>query len=75
MTRNGAKTAPRAEKVVAHTTYIERKKAVTTRMNRLREALKKHHKAEQADPKDWGFAGDLGRVSLQLDEILESFNS
>ncbi len=39
-------------------------------LTRIASRLAEHQKRQRAEPNDWGYAGDLGRVSEQLAYVL-----
>jgi Flp pilus assembly protein TadD len=50
--------------------YDERDAAITAVLNRLQDGLAAHRREAHADPKNWGFVGDLGYVLDRLDEAV-----
>ncbi len=54
------------------TESYEREAAVIERqLIELKEKLAAHEKRQAADPRNWGYAGDLAHVATKLDELLQ----
>lgn len=51
-------------------TYLARRKEVKEKLKAIEAHLEKHKAAAEGDPRNWGFAGDLGYVGEELDNIL-----
>ena len=43
-------------------------------LKRIASRLERHKTAQAAEPADWGYAGDLGRVREELAEVLAALN-
>lgn len=56
-----------------HDLYAERQMEVQAKIEQLRIKVETHAMREAADPKNWGYNGDLGHVNQVLDELLEFF--
>lgn len=52
-------------------TYEARSKNIDALIKRLEAARAGHAVRAEARPKDWGFAGDLGRAEELLTELVE----
>ncbi|MGE3110142.1 MAG: hypothetical protein AB7G11_17575 [Phycisphaerales bacterium] len=50
----------------ARETYTSRRSDIARLLDVLSMELDKHHEAAKAEPGDWGFAGDLGKVREDL---------
>jgi len=49
-------------------TYKERQKEVQKLLKSIASKLKKHSDTQKKDPKNWGYAGDLGNIVEILKE-------
>lgn len=54
----------------AQANYRQRLVEICAKLDDVREALGEHEMRQDRDPKNWGFAGDMGYVASQLDEVL-----
>lgn len=54
----------------ADATYQARRVAITNLLDSIRLSLDEHAVEQSADPRNWGFAGDLGEVEDRLKSIL-----
>ncbi len=52
--------------------YAQRRKEIARLILRLEAKLRHHEKQAQKDPGDWGSAGDLGRISDGMRELVDS---
>lgn len=59
----------------AHTQYKVRQASIRELIAQLEASLAKHDTKESADPGNWGYSGDLGRVESNLQELVDFFNS
>lgn len=59
-----------ATKQTASELYDERREDITRMMNWIELELDKHKTKAEANPKNYGYAGDLGYVRENLVEIL-----
>jgi hypothetical protein len=57
-------TLSAAERYALEAAVIERQ------LIELKEKLAAHKKRQAADPRNWGYAGDLAHVATKLDELL-----
>lgn len=55
----------------AHEAYLENLVACKRKLDELHRALAAHKREEAADPRNWGYAGDLGHVNEKLGEVLD----
>ena len=53
--------------------YAQRRREIAGLIVKLESKLRHHEQRAQKDPGDWGFVGDLGRVSELLAELVASF--
>lgn len=53
--------------------YADHQKDIGALLDLVGEELRVHAEAAAKKPKDWGYAGDLGRVRENLKDILQSF--
>lgn len=53
-----------------HELYEERVAEVEAKLELLKTKLKTHKEREAADPKNWGFNGDLAHVDQVLGELV-----
>jgi len=53
----------------AANTYRQRRQTVDALLEELRGKLDAHAKRAEADPKNWGYAGDLGHVEEVLRDL------
>jgi len=60
-----SKTTPNT----AEETYRQRRETVDALLSELRGKLDAHAKRAAADPKNWGYAGDLGHVEEVLRDL------
>ena len=51
-------------------TYAERASDIAAMLDLIGQELKAHKERAAAEPKDWGFAGDLGHIRERLREVL-----
>jgi hypothetical protein len=66
---------PRTTKTTKQTAaacYAERHTECQDLLKRIASRLEKHQKDHAQEPADWGYAGDLGRVTEELAYILAS---
>ena len=59
-----------ATKQTASELYTERREDIARVMDWIELELDKHKTNAKANPKDWGYAGDLGHVREKLIETL-----
>lgn len=50
--------------------YAERHAEAQDLLKRIASRLAHHHQEQAAEPADWGYAGDLGRITEQLAYVL-----
>jgi hypothetical protein len=55
--------------------YAARKNEIEKMIAELQSKLAAHAAEQAADSKNWGFAGDLGRIAANLKEINDSINN
>jgi len=51
--------------------YKERRKDVDRLVKELQASLKKHAKAQEDDPTNWGLVGDVNHVFAELTDIVK----
>ncbi|MHC4250193.1 MAG: hypothetical protein ACYS9X_13775 [Planctomycetota bacterium] len=51
-------------------TYAERASDIAAMLDLIGQELKAHKERAEAEPEDWGFAGDLGHVHERFREVL-----
>lgn len=66
---NARKHNPTPEPTAAET-YASRRNDIARLMDVLQMELDKHHEQEKADPRNWGFAGSLGKVRSDLIDLV-----
>ena len=59
-------------KQTATACYAERHAECQDLLKRIASRLDEHRKRQAEEPADWGYAGDLGRVSEELAYVLAS---
>jgi uncharacterized protein (UPF0128 family) len=59
-------------KQTAAACYAERHAECQDLLKRIASSLEQHREHQAAEPADWGYAGDLGRVTEELAYILAS---
>ena len=64
-TTNAKKPEPTAAQ-----TYASRRNDIARLMDVLQMELDKHAEAAKADPRNWGFAGSLGKVRSDLIDLV-----
>ena len=52
--------------------YADRQQDIGVLLDLIAEELRIHAALAAKDPKNWGFAGDLGRIRENLKDVLES---
>jgi hypothetical protein len=57
----------------AATQYKARQASIRELIAHLEATLTKHELKANADPRNWGYAGDLGRVEVNLQELVDFF--
>lgn len=57
-------------KQTAAACYAERSAEAHDQLKRIAGRLADHRKRHAAEPADWGYAGDLGRITEQLAYVL-----
>lgn len=57
----------------AHTQYKARQASIRDLIKQIEGHLDKHETKASADPSNWGYAGDLGRVESGLKEQVAFF--
>ncbi len=65
MTKRTTKPEPTAAE-----TYAARRNDIARLMDVLQMELDKHAEAAKADPRNWGFAGSLGKVRSDLIDLV-----
>ncbi len=55
-------------------TYASRRSDIARLIDVLQMELDKHAESQKADPKNWGFAGDLEELRLSLIKSVEAFS-
>jgi hypothetical protein len=63
-------TKSQATKQTAAACYAERHAEAQDLLKRIAGRLADHKKRQAAEPSDWGYAGDLGRITEQLAYVL-----
>ena len=63
---------PRTTKQTAAACYAERHAECQDLLKRIASRLEQHKKDQTAEPADWGYPGDLGRVTEELAYVLAS---
>ena len=66
MKKNTPKTKTTKPEPTAAETYAARRSDIARLMDVLQMELDKHDAEQKADPKNWGHAGDLGKVRSDL---------
>jgi len=66
MKKNTPKTKTTKPEPTAAETYATRRSDIARLMDVLQMELDKHDAEQKADPKNWGRAGDLGKVRSDL---------
>lgn len=69
-----AKKPAKLPKATAAEHYRQQASAIRTYLFQLNEALEDHAEKQAANPENWGFPGDLGRVCQQLADIVATMN-
>lgn len=64
--------ATKNTKQTAAEVYAARHAECADLLKRVTAQLEQHRTRQAADPRDWGFAGDLGRVAEELAYVLAS---
>ncbi len=59
-------------KQTAAACYTERHAECQDLLKRIASRLEQHNKEQAQNPADWGYAGDLGRVTEELAYVLAS---
>jgi len=59
-------------KQTAHQAYQERYQEALELVTRIRRQLTAHKAQEAKEPRNWGYAGDLGHVNSELKQVLAS---
>ena len=57
--------------MTAEQSYNQRREVINNQLSTLKSLLNEKDKQFQKDIKNWGYVGDLGRISNLLDEIIE----
>ena len=70
MKKNTPKTNTTKPEPTAAETYAARRSDIARLMDVLQMELDKHDAEQKADPKNWGHAGDLGKVRSDLIELV-----
>lgn len=60
------------KKQTAAACYAERHAEAQDLLKRIASRLADHQKRQSAEPTDWGYAGDIGRITEQLAYVLAS---
>ena len=63
---------PRTTKQTAAACYAERHAECQDLLKRIASRLEQHKKDQAQEPANWGYAGDLGRVTEELAYVLAS---
>ena len=66
-----SKRTKKTERTEAAMAYEERRARNEELLGQIDDALEKHASEMEAQPRNWGFAGDLGHVSEGLAEIVK----
>lgn len=64
-------SSDRTAAATAKAQYEERAADIKKLISRLQRALKKHEREFAKDEKNWGYAGDLGHVYSELNNIVD----
>jgi len=67
-----ARRAKRRVKQTAAERYADHRNDIGIMLDLVGEELRVHAERASKDPKDWGYAGDLGHIRESLKRILES---
>ena len=57
--------------IAAQTDYAARQAAIKGLMAQLTREMKDHATRAAKDPRNWGYAGDLGRVEMLMQELVD----
>lgn len=66
LTQRRLAAAERKSSTVAADRYLELQELITQRVESLQQALVAHQTRQQADARNWGYAGDLELISNLL---------
>ena len=69
-TSENNKPAPQPPEPTAAETYAARRNDIARLMDVLQMELDKHAEGAKADPRNWGFAGSLGKVRRDLIDLV-----
>lgn len=59
--------------IAAQAQYNAHQASIRSLIKQLEAKLDNHEKQASAQPKNWGFAGDVGHVEAKLTELVEFF--
>ena len=80
-TRRGSETQVGKRIADLHSTssaemaYKIRLKEMNTLMAALHKALADHERRQEEDPENWGWAGDMGKVNMDMQEMIRFLTS
>ena len=57
----------------ANDAYRAARERIDRQIGQINHLVRAHAEKQSADPKNWGFAGDLSRLVEQLNEAIECF--
>jgi hypothetical protein len=61
--------------IAAHADYQARQARIQALTQQLHAKLASHATKAASDPKNWGYAGDLGRTEAVLQELVDFFQN
>lgn len=68
-------TRQAAAKQTAADKYAELQELIATRLEQLKQDLEKHQARHAADPKNWGYPGDLQHINSLLRQANEALGN
>ena len=74
-TQIGKKIADLNSSSSAEMAYKIRLREMNTLMEALHKALADHERRQDEDPENWGWAGDLGQVNMDMKEMIRFLTS
>ncbi len=66
-------TTTKTTKQTAAGCYADRHAECKDLLKRIGQALETHRKRQAAEPRNWGYSGDLGHVAQELANVLANF--
>lgn len=61
--------------IAAHIDYQARQSRIQALTQQLQAKLASHATKAASDPRNWGYAGDLGRTEAALQELVDFFQN